>query len=83
MNWQTIDTAPNDGTRILVYEPFEPNIESAWWNDELDMFWPCSNRGDFWRQPTHWMPLPDAPNETAKDPRVAPWKFNPWTGDKL
>jgi hypothetical protein len=83
MNWQTIETAPRDGTRFLAFEGFEPNIESASYDDDFGLFRPCSNRSEFWKQPTHWMPLPDAPIDSVKDPRVAPWKFNPWTGDKL
>lgn len=57
MKWQTIETAPKDGTNVLVWDHNESFI--AWW-DKRERTW--------WRRdaiihlyPTHWMPLPNPP----------------------
>jgi hypothetical protein len=65
MEWQPIETAPKDGTRVLVYvEPFGSLIGSNTFN----LFGRTS--GDRWycdgvwldgSVPTHWMPLPEPP----------------------
>jgi hypothetical protein len=63
--WHEIDTAPKDGTWILVCEP------SGTWMDVVTF------RGDQWVRfnnstylqpvedlsPTHWQPLPEPPKE--------------------
>lgn len=69
MEWQPIETAPRDGTHILVAT--EGTIGLVWWEDyavELydgvgwrdhgDMGW----GGMIGAEPTHWMPLPDPPS---------------------
>lgn len=60
--WRTIDSAPKDGTRVLVdsadwFREDSPEIV-CWRHDEF-----VSERGtDFdHTQPTHWMPLPAPP----------------------
>ncbi len=65
-DWQPIETAPRDGTVILVwdndtvmtanwYEPPKPHESPRWehnWNGEvLEDCFPI----------THWMPLPEPP----------------------
>lgn len=61
--WQPIETAPRDGSRFLVWEPFEPACEWAWidMEEEGGELRPCSNRSRFWHMPTHWMPTPTTP----------------------
>jgi hypothetical protein len=70
--WHPIETAPKDGTNILVYKQFQRHlwldhgydhyIEIAYWDDKHDGGWwinafaPPSNK-----DPTHWMPLPESP----------------------
>jgi hypothetical protein len=70
--WQPIETAPKDGRDILVYarypkyqewvgkDEFDSYIEIACWNGgwRIDAFAP-----PFGNQPTHWMPLPEPPND--------------------
>ena len=67
MTWQPIETAPKDGTRVLIYQPAGmwrscnrgARIDLAYWhqpgNAEKPGFWMPTSR------PTHWMPLPDPP----------------------
>ena len=65
MEWQPIETAPKDGTRILIgVWDLGPDVTSARWNGA---FWDMSiqdeefcGESDF-AGPTHWMPLPDPP----------------------
>ena len=71
--WQPIATAPRDGTTILVYgQPTStemvrfkrPGIHSAAW-DTIDGAF-CLTGGTWegpFIEPTHWLPLPSAPEE--------------------
>lgn len=70
MNWQPIETAPRDGTDILVcvtYNGPAGEWETAQWVDWArdDLVWP-----NYWRHieipfpPTHWQPLPAPPEAT-------------------
>lgn len=68
--WQPIDTAPRDGTDILLFCRFDgrDEIKIAKWSDEQTYEGPF---GQFrWKEsegliaeriPTHWMPLPVPP----------------------
>ncbi len=65
-NWRPLDTAPKDGTRVLLYLP-KPlgkthivighwqtrNDEAPRWSLELD-----SAHQEMPPEPSHWMPLP-------------------------
>ena len=63
-SWQPIETAPKDGTLVLLCKANDPG-------------WPMRCRRwqeDHWRgqdadEATHWMPLPDPPE--ARDARTA------------
>ena len=67
--WQPIETAPKDGTWILVYKPF--NLygfdDSKWFVDKYIVRWAdeCWNISmeDKVIYPTHWMPLPKPPKK--------------------
>lgn len=76
--WKTIDTAPMDGTAVLVMRDIWPGTASgraekcnghntyvaAWWASEGR--WVCYMDAVFDPTcpiaPTHWMPLPLPPN---------------------
>lgn len=63
--WQDISTAPKDGTRIVAWCGKFVNI--CYWGDcyprgEVWMSDSCVDFGGF-EEPTHWMPLPEAPEE--------------------
>ena len=75
-DWKPIDTAPKDGTKILLYEDgiiegyFEVNEKyikdhKAWggegyWKSLWTPEHGCGCCGDD-NEPTHWMPLPKGP----------------------
>jgi hypothetical protein len=69
MTWQPIETAPKDGSPLLVYFPEIGTWEVFWSTNVFDFgSWNVSDnkhedrplRG--WStQPTHWMPLPAPP----------------------
>ena len=65
--WKPIETAPKDGTLILVYEPDNESwpIRSARWSQSpyppgrWDWFYVYDDC--LGEAPTHWMPLPSPP----------------------
>ena len=66
--WRAIDTAPKDGTAVLVSEGrfcycVEWNEEFDWWAVDDNKLGPFRLRG---QAPTHWMPLPPPP-DAAKE----------------
>lgn len=66
--WRPIETAPRDGTEVLVCRTYAHNrpeyAVAAWngeeWRDMGDIGW-AGMHGDEGNQPTHWMPLPPPP----------------------
>lgn len=73
MTWEPIETAPKDGTRILV---FDHGVWPAHWTEECEKGNGESGPGwqiyecemDAWYAlaadtPTHWMPLPSPPTK--------------------
>jgi hypothetical protein len=57
MEWKPIETAPKDGTRILVYAPDIDRVLIATFRPSLRIW-------VGWREtlvPTHWMRLPNPP----------------------
>lgn len=76
--WQPIETAPKDGTDVLVmYMHIDTQIvhNAFWLYDEFDEdpretgWWSYEHsevsriKLDDWMTPTHWIPLPPAPKE--------------------
>lgn len=71
MDWQPIETAPKDGTAVLLivvgYEPAVGSFKDRGWNymdiedfpDKDDWLRWLKNHGPW--EPTHWMPLPAPP----------------------
>lgn len=67
MVWQPIETAPKDGTDIIVNMPqVESGCTFIYWKDG----WRLTYDGKFLcphvTSPTHWMPLPVAPKGETK-----------------
>ena len=65
--WQTIDTAPDDYSVVLLYQPAGPgNAEAVGQGHRIDLHehahdkWVFQANG-YIAEPTHWMPLPDPP----------------------
>ncbi|GBR10481.1 DUF551 domain-containing protein [Acetobacter oeni] len=56
--WRPISEAPKDGTEVMLYAPniICGGMSSDRWNAKLNQ-WDVASDG----QPTHWMPLPAAP----------------------
>lgn len=76
-DWQPIETAPKDGTTILIFLPRmkNPICLGRWWDKvELEHGVETYRRAEWMRngmpamstlkfEPTHWMPLPEPPRE--------------------
>lgn len=65
--WMPIETAPKDGTAVLVSEGrfcscVEWNEEFDWWAVDDNKLGPFRLRG---AAPTHWQPLPTPPKEQS------------------
>ena len=72
-DWRLIETAPKDGTRILIYDRGRINI--AFWDENAELgenenapgwqIFSCENDVYYStasKTATHWMHLPEAPN---------------------
>ena len=62
--WRPIETAPKDGTEVLVFVPpnrlsVNPFVAQA--RNPTGAQWWARRVGSI--KPTHWMPLPDPPEE--------------------
>ena len=73
MNWQPIETAPKDGTQILVWDGNNFNV--SWYgypsvSERYKAFIYGEAVGDYncfseVYEPTHWMPLPEPPQSLS------------------
>lgn len=69
MSWQSIDTAPRDGTNILLVNHKGNMAVGLWIGKGYDTGWWLrgGNKPDtffnFHHGPSHWMPLPPAPDK--------------------
>lgn len=64
--WRPIETAPRDGTHVLVVNRLNPNIPPApvhWFDGAWSLS--ANQKAEYsdwvWGQPTHWRPLPTPP----------------------
>jgi hypothetical protein len=59
-DWQPIETAPRDGTSVLLVSgpPVQNRIVLTSWVGAPHNHWRAEPFGRF----THWMPLPDPPS---------------------
>lgn len=67
MNWQPIETAPQDGTRVLTcFHGVDYQINQFTNHADTAPGYRIGRDKTWWnsppnRQPTHWMPLPEPP----------------------
>lgn len=59
MEWQPIETAPKDGTDILVFHPVSAEQFVVYF--KLG-YWYVSSNTRLSKAPSHWMSLPEPPN---------------------
>jgi hypothetical protein len=67
-NWQSIETAPQDGTEILLAVNYPRALSSRFFTQVMtaqfskrDQGWVATSGADVSGTATHWMPLPEAP----------------------
>ena len=58
-DWQPIETAPKDGTDVLLYEDGEQYV-ARWFKTDGGQFF---NEAEYQHNPTHWMHLPNPPTK--------------------
>lgn len=70
MEWQPIETAPKDGTAILIWDTYVHDLSMpvvGSWVENTDyggeFEWEHWKSGGVLYNPTHWMPLPTPPKE--------------------
>lgn len=61
--WQPIETAPKDGTIILFFIPFCEIVTSGVYEKAYNEWRSLMVPHATLNPPTHWMPLPEQPNE--------------------
>jgi hypothetical protein len=72
-DWQPIETAPTDGTNVLIAEVSRGSLGEAYYDynaDQKRWYWANTGAGDYpdphEPSPTHWMPLPAPPAPSNK-----------------
>jgi hypothetical protein len=62
VEWQDIETAPKDGSDILVFVPEHREQYVAWWSRvHTCWLWADTEHSTEACEPTHWTPLPEPP----------------------
>ncbi len=62
MKWQPIETAPKDGTRVLVWHPeYSAPLTAQFYSDTWGIH---STLPRLFNQPTHWMLVPAPPKHS-------------------
>lgn len=60
--WQPIETAPKDGTSVLVVGAYGYVLMARWKEmTRVPSRWESYGLGAIRFEPTHWMPLPEPP----------------------
>lgn len=62
--WRPIETAPKDGSDILVFHPESREQFVVFWQERR---WYFSPNGALKDDPSHWMPLPEPPKTGDHD----------------
>lgn len=66
--WQPIETAPKDGTVVILFNPDWDSVVSGRWtysHRHQRELWALSGDAFIDPAPTHWMPVPPAPQTGA------------------
>lgn len=74
MTWQPIETAPKDGTSVLIAVGAtgeDKCVGEASVDTDSGRWWWANSHGEYWAEeidirwgwPTHWMPLPEPPTK--------------------
>jgi len=76
MNWMPIETAPMDGTWILVhgFKYGKEKCVSHWYcvvQWDMDRWYYGQHNAQYVRDPKYWTYLPDIPNVSRETP---PWR---------
>lgn len=64
MEWMPIESAPKDGTSVLVVQQGWIEIRN-WYSLGNGLGDNCGWMGEGKMEPTHWLPLPEPPKESA------------------
>lgn len=82
-DWQPIETAPKDGTWFLACcrDGIVPRLVR--WADRYDRL-PIGNDHAVWSSlPTHWLPIPDTPHNTSKEPNFMVRPSRTWYSARM
>ncbi len=79
VGWQDIETAPKDGSTVLLYYPYpvdkmDEKISAQYWGESFDEEFRWLDEEGFYIDPennggvspTHWMPLPEPPEQSKQ-----------------
>ena len=64
--WQPIETAPKDGTEVLVFS--SGKMFMSFYSHDVGSWCIDGRYDDFVEDVTHWMPLPQPPKEATHAP---------------